>query len=614
MMTHTSLEEILHERFGLSEFRPKQTEVIDNLVHGRHTLALLPTGYGKSLCYQVPSQVLPGITLVVSPLIALMQDQVNSLIRRGLTNVTLLNSSIDRDQRDLRMAGIKSGAYKLVYVAPERFESGGFRQLLREIDVSLLVIDEAHCISQWGHDFRPQYRNLSGYLSHVPGATILALTATATPAVQKDIVQSLALPEMHVVVGSFDRPNLHLEVRGCRNNFEKDECVERILRSSNEPAIIYTSSRKETEALAQRLRQYGVKAAHYHAGMKQEIRQKAQRDFENETPPVIVCTVAFGMGIDKANVRHVVHYNLPGSLENYYQEAGRAGRDGQPATCTLLYQSKDIFTQRFLTDRNYPTNEQVLAVLKRICASAPDIVRAGEILDHVDIADSALNSALDVLKQNQLICQDSDGGYFAPQALSGSVRIDTTHMIRRKRRDQERLEAMINYAQQTYCRRLLILRYFGQQLSGSRCGACDVCAPKQPVYESQDSRFEVSIAPKSRVSAGSGSRFGHKQSAPKRTLPSAADLGAAILKLTLELDGRVGRTSIALILAGSKAKKITEKQLDKTELYGRYTGFGEEALLAAIDNLVQEGSLRITSGLYPKLFITADGRGKLATM
>ena len=248
MMTHTSLEEILHERFGLLEFRPKQTEVIDNLVHGRHTLALLPTGYGKSLCYQVPSQILPGITLVVSPLIALMQDQVNSLIRRGLTNVTLLNSSIDRDQRDLRMAGIKSGAYKLVYVAPERFESGGFRQMLSEIDVSLLVIDEAHCISQWGHDFRPQYRNLSGHLSHVPGATILALTATATP-VRKKTSCNRCLPEMHVVVGSFDRPNLHLEVRGCRNNFEKDEYVERMLRSTSEPAIIYTSSRKETESL-----------------------------------------------------------------------------------------------------------------------------------------------------------------------------------------------------------------------------------------------------------------------------------------------------------------------------------------------------------------------------
>ena len=252
MLTHAALEETLRERFGLAEFRPKQKEVIDNVMRGKHTLALLPTGYGKSLCYQVPSQVLPGITLVVSPLIALMQDQVNGLLRRGLNNVTLLNSSIAWDERDLRMAGIRAGAYKLVYVAPERFESARFRQLLSTIDVSLLVVDQAHCISQWGHDFRPHYRNLSGHLSHVPGATILALTATATPPVQKDIVQSLALPEMHVVVGSFDRPNLRLEVRGCRNNFEKDEFLFRLLRSTSEPVIVYTSSRKETEALSQR--------------------------------------------------------------------------------------------------------------------------------------------------------------------------------------------------------------------------------------------------------------------------------------------------------------------------------------------------------------------------
>lgn len=582
--------------------------MIDNVMHGRHTLALLPTGYGKSLCYQVPSQVLPGVTLVVSPLIALMQDQVNGLLRRGLNNVTLLNSSIAWDERDLRMAGIRAGAYKLVYVAPERFESARFRQLLSTIDVSLLVIDEAHCISQWGHDFRPQYRNLSGHLSHVPGATILALTATATPPVQKDIVQSIALPEMHVVVGSFDRPNLRLEVRGCRNNFEKDDYLFRLLRSTSAPVIVYTSSRKETEALSQRLRSHGVKAAHYHAGLKSELRQKVQRDFEQETPSVIICTVAFGMGIDKANVRHVVHYNLPGSIENYYQEAGRAGRDGESATCTLLYQSKDIFTQRFLTDRNYPTNAQVLDVLKMVSARAPEVVRAAEIMEQVEIADSALNSTLDLLKQNQLISLGSDGGVFTSESLSGNVRIDMTALNRRKQRDQARLEAMIGYAQQGRCRRQQILRYFGQLLSSNRCDACDVCAPR--AYET------AAIFVESEPTRYKGAAPERQKKSPAGTWSASTttELATIILKLAAELDGRVGRTTIAQILSGSKAKKITEKQLDKTEFYARYAGFGENRLLNAIDSLVQEGLLRVTSGLYPKLFLTADGRVKIADL
>ncbi len=483
-----TLEDVLRETFGLEKFRSKQEEVISNVMAGRHTLALLPTGYGKSLCYQVPSQVLDGVTIVVSPLIALMQDQLSGMIRRGITNVTLLNSSLDFEERDDRMAGIRAGAYKLIYVAPERFESTRFQQLLASIKVSLLVIDEAHCISQWGHDFRPNYRNISSHLAHIPGATILALTATATPDAQAEIVKSLKLDNMEVVKANFDRPNLRLEVRDCRNNYEKDSHVLKLVRSQRSPSIVYTSSRKDAEGVASRLRENGVKAAHYHAGMTRDQRTAAQKSFENDQVSVIVCTVAFGMGIDKANVRRVIHYSLPGSIENYYQEAGRAGRDGAPAVCTLLYQAKDIFTQKFLLDRNYPDGESINEVLRYIKSQSPSAVRRQDILAHVSIEDSALNSALDLMKTLEIIDVASDAGIIAMSRAANIQLVPMGILNERKRRDSDRLQRMIDYARTTRCRRREIVSYFGQQLPDPTCEKCDICSPPLEIHDEESMR------------------------------------------------------------------------------------------------------------------------------
>ncbi len=577
------LDSVLHERFGLKEFRPKQREVIDHILSGRHTLALLPTGYGKSLCYQVPSQILPGATIVVSPLIALMQDQLNGLARRGISNATLLNSSVSPDELDIRFGGIKAGVFKLVFVAPERFESPRFRNLLEQIDVSLLVIDEAHCISQWGHDFRPQYRNLSGYiLNHLKAASVLALTATATPQVQRDIIQSLNLPNMNVVTGSFDRPNIRFEVEAVTNAVGKDSFVFSTLKNLNAPAIVYTSSRKEAEALSERMRQSGLTAACYHAGLTGEQRQRAQKLFETDKVATIVSTVAFGMGVDKPNIRRVIHYNLPGSLESYYQEAGRAGRDGQSATCTLLFQSRDVHTQRWLMDRNFPSAHQVEIAYKLIASAGLQPVRISSLLDDMDIADSALNSALDLLKQLQLIDTTPDGSLLA-RVSDGTI--DMSSLNQRKLRHSQRLEQMIRYAQDAICRRRQILGYFGQITES--CSGCDVCDPgeKKPL----NSRLGQSVLHSDKTSS----------------------LAEAILQIVTDLNGTVGRTTIAQILAGSGNKKLKEKGLDRGPMFGRFNVFKQDQLLASIDELIHKGDLQSVPGMYPKVVITVSGAQKL---
>jgi ATP-dependent DNA helicase RecQ len=357
----------LRQHFGFEDFREGQREVINAILEGRDTVVVMPTGGGKSLCYQLPALMKPGATIVVSPLIALMKDQVDALASRNLP-ATFINSSITFEEQKARIQGVRRGLYKLVYVAPERFRSAHFVETLRSIDISLFAVDEAHCISQWGHDFRPDYIRLRASIEEIGRPQIAALTATATPYVRSDIIEQLNLREPRAFVSGFDRPNLSISVVHTQKEREKITRI-RSLAASGGSGIIYTSTRKAVEQVTARLRSAGLNVIGYHAGMDEAARSQAQDDFMSGRVQMIVATNAFGMGIDKADIRFVAHYQMPGSIEAYYQEIGRAGRDRLPSACVLLFNYADKRTQDYFIEGSYPPPELVARVYQALVAT-----------------------------------------------------------------------------------------------------------------------------------------------------------------------------------------------------------------------------------------------------
>ncbi|HSP81139.1 MAG TPA: ATP-dependent DNA helicase RecQ, partial [Myxococcaceae bacterium] len=351
-------QEGLVRHFGLAQFRPGQAPVINSVLSGRNTVVVMPTGAGKSLCYQLPAMLLPGVTLVISPLIALMKDQVEQLTGRGIP-ATFINSSLSELERADRMRRLRAGEFKLVYVAPERFRSPSFLEALSQVGVDLFAVDEAHCISQWGHDFRPDYAQLGQVRKRLRPPRTVALTATATPEVREDIVRSLLMKDPQVFAEGFDRPNLFLEVLDVGGDEDKRQACAG-LASLGGSGIIYCSTRKAAENMHGSLCERGVKAILYHAGMDDEARHRAQDEFMSAREAVAVATNAFGMGIDKPDIRFVAHANIPKAVEAYYQEIGRAGRDGGPAFAALLFNHSDVYTQERLIEGNHPS-EAVIA-------------------------------------------------------------------------------------------------------------------------------------------------------------------------------------------------------------------------------------------------------------
>ena len=340
--------QILKTYFGYDSFREGQGEIIDTILSGRDALAIMPTGAGKSLCYQVPALLLPGITLVISPLISLMQDQVKSLNEAGI-HAAYINSSLTEGQINKALSFAARGVYKIIYVAPERLETASFLSFALHTPISMVTVDEAHCISQWGQDFRPSYLKIIDFVEQMPGNPIIsAFTATATEVVKNDIARILKLKNPNVVVTGFDRENLYYQVEHLTGK-QKDIFIQNYIETHpNESGIIYCATRKNVDTLYEKLLKQGVSVTRYHAGMSNDIRKKSQDDFIYDRAQVVIATKAFGMGIDKSNVRFVIHYNMPQSMENYYQEAGRAGRDGEPAKCILLFSTQDVMISKLL--------------------------------------------------------------------------------------------------------------------------------------------------------------------------------------------------------------------------------------------------------------------------
>jgi ATP-dependent DNA helicase RecQ len=341
--------QVLQQVFGYHAFRPGQEELIDGLLAHRDVLGIMPTGGGKSICYQLPALMLPGITLVVSPLISLMKDQVQTLVQLGVRGA-YLNSSLTPKQLQKALDNACRGVYRIIYLAPERLNTPSIRRLVECQPISMVCVDEAHCVSQWGQDFRPSYLEIPKFIASLPQRPIVAaFTATATPRVRQDIQSMLALRDPIIKVTGFDRPNLYFEVQRPEEKF--DALVACLERHPKQSGIVYCLTRKEVETVHQRLRTLGYAASRYHGGLPPEERAASQEDFIYDRTPIIVATNAFGMGIDKSNVSFVIHYNMPKDLESYYQEAGRAGRDGSNADCILLYSGRDVKINEFMIDQ-----------------------------------------------------------------------------------------------------------------------------------------------------------------------------------------------------------------------------------------------------------------------
>ncbi len=586
------LEALLSRHFGFSRFNPGQREPIETILNGGDAVVVMPTGSGKSLCYQLPALALDGITLVISPLISLMKDQVDSMTERGIP-ATCLNSSISMEETAARIDALRRGTTRIVYVAPERFRNARFQALLGELKVSLVAIDESHCISQWGHDFRPDYLRLGSMIQALPHARIMALTATATPAVRDDIVKQLGLgqgnrPVPRVFVCGFKRENLRLVVEPCRSHAAKLERIRRIL-SSFPTGIIYCSTRKQVERVGKLLGELKIKHMVYHAGLPDNQRTLAQDRFMKGEVPVVVATNAFGMGVDRSDLRFVIHWDIPGSIEAYYQEVGRAGRDGALSHCELLYNYADVSTQQFFLDGSNPDPKLVLSLweeVRAILTQQSQTCSLEEWGEQVIATDNkvTVHTCMGLFDRAGLIERTVEPGnrcYTTSLVKDGDparLRALLPAIEEKRLRDQKKLDIMVGYVHAHQCRHRFIMDYFGEIAPRtSTCGHCDVCGFSNTVPPRPPTETEWLILQKFMSCVG-------------------------------RLNGRFGRTTLLAFATASPDPAITKHGLAQTPAYGILREEPKAYLQSLFDALVKAEALTLGAAPDHPASLTPYGR------